>query len=275
MTVARTHTFPGVDPSSPEHGARLLARRLRERISFYSERLEKSKNYYVAWLDLMGAGNMMSISIHKAANAIARIQLAVHFAQKDHGIKLQTVAINDGIFFVSESKTEIINVLRSSVIYLVGNFIARPNHPDRFLVRGAVAYGPVCFGSSLTAQLTPAQIRNGAGDAFSQIIIGSPIIQAYRAESLAPAYGVAIHESARSFSPETERPFRSTLWRWWQTDDDGGFSRNTPQPVAPLRDTFLKELYGYLDYLEGTIPFHLISEGKVVQWKKEVERYYR
>jgi len=273
--MAKKPTFPGVDPSSPEHGARLLAKRLREKISFSSEGLDKPKNYYVAWLDLMGAGNMMSTSINKAANAIARIQLAVHVAQHDHDISLQTVAINDGVFFISDKKTEIANILRSSILYLVGNFVARPNHPDRFLARGAVAYGPVCFGSSLAAQLTASQLKRGASDAFLQVIIGSPIIQAYRAESLAPAYGVAIHESARSFSPETERPFRSTLWRWWQTDDEGGFSKATPQPVAPLKDVFFKELNDYLNYLEATLPFQLIPEGKVAQWKKEAERYYR
>jgi hypothetical protein len=266
-------TFPDVERSSPEHGARLLARSLREKLNFSTEGIEKPKNDYVAWLDLMGAGNMMSISIHKAANAIARIQLAVHLAQQDHRLNLRTVPINDGVFFVSEKKSEIVNVLRSSIIYLVGNFIARRNHPDRFLARGGIAYGPVWFGTSLATQLS--KIQKGASDIFQQVIIGSPIIQAYKAESLAPVYGVAVHESARAFSPETEEPFRSTLWRWWQTNDGGGFSEFTPQPVIPLRDTFLKELDGYLDYLDSTLPFHLIAEGKVAQWKKDSQRYYR
>src|ERR1039458_1502499 len=157
--MTKAQTWPGVDPSSPEHGARLLAKKLREKISFSSEKLGKATECYVAWLDLMGAGNMMSTSIHKAANAVARIHLSVHYAKLEHGLNLHTVAINDGLFVMSPIKHDIVCVVRSALIHLVANFVARPDHPDRFLARSAIAYGPVYFGSTLAEQLRPAQTR--------------------------------------------------------------------------------------------------------------------
>jgi hypothetical protein len=272
--MTKAQTWPGVDPSSPEHGARLLAKKLREKISFSSENLGKATECYVAWIDLMGADNMMSTSVHKAANAVARIHLAIHYAKLEHGKNLHTVAINDGLFVISPIKHDIVGVIRSALIHLVGNSVARSNHPDRFLARSAIAYGPVYFGSSLAEQLSPAQTRKGAREAFSQVVLGAPIIQAYRSESLAPPYGVAIHDSARAFSPVTELPFRTTLWRWWQTDDAGGFSAATPQPVLPSKELFVLELLDYFDYLEATLPYHLIPEGKVEQRRREARRYY-
>lgn len=106
--MVKKPAFAGVAKTSPEHGARLLAKKLREKIGFSSEMLPRSEDRYVAWLDLMGAGNMMSYSTHKAANAIARIHLAVHHAKTDHGINLQTLAINDGIFILSDKKSDLI-----------------------------------------------------------------------------------------------------------------------------------------------------------------------
>ena len=82
---------------------------------------------------------------------------------------------------------------------------------------------------------------------------------------MAPAYGVAIHESARTFVPAGELPFRVPLWRWSQPDEGGGFTSGTPQPVIPLKDVFVVELLQYFDFLNATLPFHLIEEGKVDQ----------
>jgi hypothetical protein len=47
------------------------------------------------------------------------------------------------------------------------------------------------------------------------------ISHAYEAESLAPPFGVYIHESARAFAPRTtdSYPYRVNLWRWF-TDND-------------------------------------------------------
>ena len=73
----------------------------------------------------MCAGSMMSYSIHKAANAIARIHLAVHNAKADHDLELQTLAINDGLFILSPKKSDLVLVLRTTILYLVANLIAR------------------------------------------------------------------------------------------------------------------------------------------------------
>lgn len=58
-----------------KHGpARAFAKRIsKEMLGFSSEKLMSAENAYVGWLDLMGAGHMMSTSIHKTANFLVRL----------------------------------------------------------------------------------------------------------------------------------------------------------------------------------------------------------
>lgn len=218
---------------SPEYAARSNARKLTEELRFSSEGLGDPEYRYVAWLDLMGAGHLMATSLEKAANAIARIHQAVHLAIQRHSYSPDLVAINDGIFVCSPSKVEISQVVRAALMYLAARFVTKDDPQDRFLARCAIAYGPTFTGQKLAAQL-PGSKRGYIPRTLDQVVFGSPVIQAYRTEHDSPAYGVAVHESARAFAPKGQRPFRSTLWRWWQTDDAGGYSRGTPGLPAPL-----------------------------------------
>lgn len=242
-------SWPGIDPGTWEHAARRLAEKQRERLSLSSERLEKMENVYVAWLDLMGAGNLMTVSVHKTANAIARIHLAVHYACRDHSFQGDLLPINDGVFILSKTKSEIMTILRAAMVMLAGNFIARPKHPERFLVRSSIAYGPVCHGRQLSAVLDKQHITNEARNSLKNVMFGPPIIQAYHGERLAPPFGIAIHESARAFSANGEEPFRAVWWLWWQSNDDGAFPTPTPQALPRLKDILMFELRNYFAYL--------------------------
>lgn len=259
---------------SPEYAARSHAKKLEKLLSFSSEKLGSPENRYIAWLDLMGAGHLMRTSIQKAANSIARIHIAVDLAVEKHGYKVDIVAINDGLFICSASKKEITQIVRAALMYLVARFIAKNDPQDRFLARCAIAYGPTLSGHRLAEQL-PSHKKKGKSPAtFGQIVFGSPVIQAYLSERSSPPYGVAVHESARAFSPNGETPFRSTLWRWWQTDDGGGYSQATPGLPTPLKDVLVPELDRYFDYMEATLPFHDIEAGKVSAWRQLARQYF-
>ena len=104
-------TWHGVDPSSPEYAAHVLASNERSRLEFSSEGLERAENCYVAWFDVMGAGHMMTTSMDKSANALSRIHLALHVACADHKHSVQTLPINDGVYVITKTKIEIINML--------------------------------------------------------------------------------------------------------------------------------------------------------------------
>jgi class 3 adenylate cyclase len=218
---------PAIVPGSAEYAARKHAKKLADKLNFSSENLGGAENKYVAWLDLMGAGHLMATSMEKTANAISRIHTATYLAVTQHGYKPDLIGINDGIFICSPSKVEITQIVRSALIHLAARFVSKNDPQDRFLVRCAIAYGPTFSGKRLAEQL-PGYKKGTVPATLDHVVFGPPVIQAYRAEHESPPYGVAVHESARSFAPETTRPFRSTLWRWWQPDDAGKFSKATP-----------------------------------------------
>lgn len=83
----------------------------------------------------------------------------------------------------------------------------------RFLVRGAIAYGPVIQGGSVQSQ---ANWTLDAHDCYRKsVLLGLPMTQAYYSESEAPPFGIAIDDSARAFAPEGEKPFSFIWWDWF------------------------------------------------------------
>ena len=82
---------------------RNFAKKQRDQLRFDASKLSVAENQYVAWVDLMGAGHIMSVSIAKTANFLARLHIVAHQAVKDAPGIVQTFPINDGIFFVSKS----------------------------------------------------------------------------------------------------------------------------------------------------------------------------
>lgn len=157
-------------------------------------------------------------------------------------------------------------------MYLAARFVTKDDPQDRFLARCAIAYGPTFTGQKLAAQL-PGSEKGNVPRTLDQVVFGSPVIQAYRAEHDSPAYEVAVHESARAFVPKGQRPFRSTLWRWWQTDDAGGYSRGTPGLPAPLKDVLVPELELHFDYMEAMLPFHAVDRESVKRWRELARQY--
>jgi hypothetical protein len=215
----------------------------------------------------------MATSMDKAANAIARIHIATHIAASQPGSSAQLVAINDGIFISSQNKKELCQIIRSTLMLLAGRFISKHDPQDRFLARCAIAFGPTFSGQRLADQLMGAQKRKPPAT-LQQVIFGSPVIQAYQAERHAPPYGVFVHESARAFAPNGERPFRSTLWRWWQPDDGGGISGAVRGSPSALKNVLNAELDHYFRYMDATLPFHAVDKADVERWRTLAKQYF-
>lgn len=254
----------------PSPDVRGLTKRLREQIEFSSENLASPQNSYVSWIDIMGAGHLMSTSPQKAANAIVRLHLAVERIARESNFQGLRLAINDGIYIVSDTKATAMNILRGALTLLAGNFVAIVRPQDRFLVRAGLAYGPVYTGPDLLAQFG-ARRREANTAAIQTVLFGPAIIQAYRSKSAAPPYGVAVHESARSFAPIGEDPFRMTHWRWWYNNDDGSEPRNAP---AQLRSALGFELEKHFNWLIDTEIFHAIDSKYVENMRKSSRDYF-
>lgn len=253
--------------------ARIYAQRQRERFRFDASKIEAADNTYVAWIDLMGAGHMMSVSMEKSANSLVRLHMAVDQAVSAASEAVEVLPINDGVFIIAPSQTTVKRLVRAVMTDLACLFISTPDAQNKFLVRGAIAYGPVYRGDAIAAGLSLAK-RQRHEKTLSRVAFGPAIIQAYQAEASAPPYGISVHESARSFAPEGAKPFRMTHWLWWTVHE------GMPQPdgVAPLSD--IKEALGadlleHMEWIRSTLLFHGLKLEKVRDWEQAIRQYLR
>jgi hypothetical protein len=106
------------------------------------------------------------------------------------------------------------------------------------------------------------------------VAFGPAIIQAYRGESAAPPYGIAIHESARAFAPVGTSPFLMTHWLWWLTHADLEQPAGAP-PLGVLKDTLCSDLLEHFKWLRSTLLLHGISSEKLTQWELMAQQYFR
>ncbi|MCQ4190727.1 hypothetical protein [Methylocystis suflitae] len=252
---------------------RTYAKKLRVReLNFNSEHLKAAENYYVGWVDLMGAGHAMGTSVQKTANFLARLHIAIERSRKGCGFEGRLLPINDGVFIVARSKRELMSMVGRTMIMLSANFIAIPRPHDRFLLRSGIAYGPVYFGDDLVPGLRPKQLREGE-PFLDRVMFGPALIQAYRGEAAAPPYGVAIHESARAFCPLGEEPFRMTHWMWWAPNEDVNYPPRLP-PLTTLKDCLRAELCNHFEWLTSSSIYHGLETNKIQQWRIACKQYF-
>jgi hypothetical protein len=113
--------------------------------------------------------------------------------------------------------------------HLADLFVSTPDIHHRFLVKGALAFGPVIHGSSLPAAASNTLDQNvpyrGA------ILLGIPMIQAHLGERNAPAFGLFVHESARAFAPPNQTPFKMVWWTWFRPNHWQALARELRQEL--------------------------------------------
>lgn len=250
---------------------RSYAQKVKDRLSFSSEGLPLADNYYVAWLDLMGAGHLMNTSIHKTANFLARLHMAVAESREKIDFSGPVLAINDGVFLICTSKEEIMTAVREIMALLAYYFVATPRPHDRFFVRCGIAYGPVYFGKNLATGISNKGIRERVAT-FEHVAFGPPIISAYRHEAKAPPFGVAISELARSLGPLNVAPFRMTHWLWWQNQQE--MERAKGASLPDLKACLLQELKKQFSWMRETLIFNEITLEKIKGLESASEQYF-
>jgi hypothetical protein len=248
------------------------AKQLRTRFQFTAEDIQAAPLVYVAWIDLMGAGHLMATSIQKSANFLARLHMVATVSKSELGFKGKTIAINDGFFLISESRDEIEAIVVLIFARLAGIFIGTPRPQDRFLVRSGIAYGAVYTADDL---IKGTGVKKGKKyhDLYENVAFGPPVIHAYKAESNAPPFGIAIHESARNFSEPGHAPFRMTHWLWWQHNSSAVNVGKLPA-LSTLKDCLDSELRVHFDWMKATQLFQGLPDGKIEEWKKMCSQYF-
>lgn len=149
---------------------------------------------YICWIDIMGTKNTMTESFQKAANFLLKFHCCVLEVLKDEP-NVTYYPMMDGIFITSKKHNTIRRVINKIFTSVANIFLSEDQNFHRFLIKGAIAFGYIAHGNSITANVCPSLADK---DNYKRsIMFGLPMIQAFKSEHIAPPFGVYIHESAR------------------------------------------------------------------------------
>lgn len=177
---------------------------------------------YVCWLDLMGMQNAMLASLPKTANFAMKLLIAASPPQTPPPATVSVCPVIDGLFIHSANKQDLLATVKRTIARLAMACVDHEDDPGHtFLVRGAIAYGPVVDGVNV-----PTNCFHPAGYLGNQpqkppladhIIFGFGVSAAYRASHKAPPFGVVIDDSATEITlGDGGIHGDGPLWHWWK-----------------------------------------------------------
>jgi hypothetical protein len=169
-------------------------------------------NEYIGWIDVMGSESIMLRSLRIASNFVMKLHIAALRASKIINV-VELYPVIDGIYLCSSSQKPILQFIDFVYSTLADVFIDETDNFQRFLVRGGLAYGPVMKGSSALNCCDELKSNNAY---TKQVLIGPPLTQAFKIEEQSSPFGMAVHESVRSFAPKDERVLSLTHYKWWK-----------------------------------------------------------
>lgn len=174
-------------------------------------------NEYVCWLDIMGTQEKMLSSIYTSGNNIFRLHAAVlrGLRKVSKAADVRAYPVMDGVYLTAK-KTRAIQRLMRFVFQDLADTFVESKFIHQFLVRGAIAYGPIYHGTQVTDKVSQDLDSATLGYYKDSLLLGTPMIQAYEGEKYAPPFGLYVHESARAFCPEDGKTFSYRWWDWWR-----------------------------------------------------------
>jgi hypothetical protein len=188
-------------------------------VYFDATKMRDPDNQYVCWFDVMGTQNQMRRSLPTSANFIMKLHCAVLEAheQLDDGSRktVELYPVMDGMYVTATRRQPLMTMLGTALRHLSETFLKEKTIHFRFLVRGAIAFGPVVHGRMIDSNAS--WVLDRQCEVRDALLLGMPLAQAYSAESSAPPFGVAVDESARAFCPPGDRPFRFVWWDWFSS----------------------------------------------------------
>jgi hypothetical protein len=179
-------------------------------IFFNSQHLPQfPSSEYVAWIDVMGIQSAMGRSLHISGNFVFKLHVAALQAPHEN---VTIYPIMDGFYASTPNQADMLNFLREVFVQTADEFVKEQEPLHRFIVHGALAYGPIIHGNQVAADASNIFQKNlGHRDA---ILLGLPMVQANQGERQAPPFGLFVHESARSFAPASIPPLHHVWWKW-------------------------------------------------------------
>ena len=182
----------------------------------------------------------MSRSLARSANFIFKLHTAALQAPNQN---VNMYPVMDGLYAASPSQSNISNFLKSVMRDIAAEFIREPNMHHRFLVKGALAFGPVIHGSAIPQPASATLYGNPVYR--DSLLLGLPMVQANACERLAPPFGIYVHESARTFAPPRTKPLPVIWWKW----------QNRNQAVWGQLGTELNRYFDWCEERAGEIDY--------------------
>jgi hypothetical protein len=226
--------------------------------------IEGPSKEYVCWVDIMGTRSYMKESEKDIAILFGKLHSAI--VEEENSFPDITVyPVMDGTYIVSDSQEDILAYLDK--LFSISGVVNLEHHYELdepvFNIRGAVAYGPVIRGEQITEDASRELADEDNRWYTDRLLIGMPMIQAMKAESDAPPFGIYIHESARAFSPDDANPLSHVWWKWYENDHH--------QLAAALYDV----LSAYFDRCKDRhreIPHY--SKEKIKEHQEQLDQYF-
>ncbi|MCL4553946.1 MAG: hypothetical protein M1617_06345 [Actinobacteria bacterium] len=215
---------------------------------------------YVAWLDVMGAKGAMLRSLPVAANFVFKLHVtALEDSTNYPGLRLYPVM--DGVYVVTESRSQMRDFLAGAFRRLAHCHASEPQQEHRFLVKCAVAYGPVIHGSDVSAAASAVFQQSPQNAAYKDsILIGMPVVFAAQSERQAPPFGVFVHESAAEYLTPAERK-RSHIWWEWYVPGTSPEAQALKTQLPTYFD-WCEQRAGLLDYDLSRIRAHRLAAAQ-------------
>lgn len=185
---------------------------------------------YVGWIDVMGVASALRRSLPMATNFIMKLHVAALRANGIESVKqpVSLFPMIDGIYVTCPRQDRILRFMSRVFKDISKNFLETKEPLYKFMIRGTLAYGPIMKGITVTGG---SKLLEQNANYRSRVLLGSPVEQTHTLEAHAPPFGIALHDSVRTFAPKDSSVLGGLHWRWWTWDDYG---TNTDDIADPL-----------------------------------------
>ena len=196
----------------------------------------------------MGIQVSMSRSLAKSANFMFKLHTAALQAPNQN---VTMYPVMDGFYASSMRQADMLNFLKSVMRDVAAEFIGEPDMHHRFVVKGALAFGPVIHGNAVPQ---PASATLHGNLAYrDSLLLGMPMVQANTCERMAPPFGIYVHESARTFAPPRTNAMHAIWWKW-QNPNHVNWGRLGTEVERYFQ--WCRERAGEIGYKEDRIEVH-------------------
>lgn len=224
---------------------------------FNSEWIKNVPSTYVAWVDVMGIQNAMKRSLPTVSNFIFKFQMLVSRAEKGM-MPLKTLRLMDGCYVFAEKAADMKRFLQKLFHGVSDDFISAKKDEHRYLIRGALAYGPLVRGEQIFGEINVTESRELLSNCRDSMFVGIPVSQAYIGEKEAPPFGLFVHESVRSVNHRDA--FFSQKWlKIYEAYEN--------------MDIFPQKVAEYFKFCEDRSCFLDYPKEKISEHQKKFEQY--